>query len=116
MHVENYDVNSNFVTEVYPQPLPQEQCGPAPIYVDGTTLNNHLFALVTQTTRGEVAIVDLTAGNVVDIDNSTPGINFLPVRKSDGHHVGARRHVYVRCRCRAGKTSHLRARQSRDFG
>ena len=82
MHVEDYDPNSNIVTEVYPQPLPQAQCTPAPIYVDGTTLPNHLFAMVTQTTRGEVAIVDLTAGNVVDIDNSTPGINFLPVGKN----------------------------------
>ncbi len=82
MHVENYDPTADFVTEVYPQPLPQAQCTPAPIYVDGTTLPNHLFALVTQTTRGEVAIVDLTAGNVVDIDNSTPGINFLPVGKN----------------------------------
>src|SRR6185295_2559696 len=26
-----------------------------------------------------LAVVDLTAGNVVDIDRSTPGINFLPV-------------------------------------
>ena len=82
MHVENYDPVTGFVTEVYPQPLPQDQCTPAPIYVPGTELNNHLFALVTQTTRGEVAIVDLTAGNVVDIDNSTPGINFLPVGKN----------------------------------
>ncbi len=82
LHVENYDADTNFVTEVYPQPLPQAECGPAPIYVDGTTLDNHLFALVTQTTRGEVALVDLTAGNVVDIDNSTPGINFLPVGKN----------------------------------
>lgn len=82
MHVENYDADTGFVTEVYPQPLPQAACGPAPIYVDGTTLENHLFAMVTQTTRGEVAIVDLTAGNVVDIDNSTPGINFLPVGKN----------------------------------
>ncbi len=82
MHVEDYNADTNFVTEVYPQPLPQAACGPAPIYVDGTTLENHLFALVTQTTRGEVAVVDLTAGNVVDIDNSTPGINFLPVGKN----------------------------------
>lgn len=40
---------------------------------------NRLLALVTQTLRGEVAVVDLTAGNVVDVDPSTPGYNFLPV-------------------------------------
>jgi len=40
---------------------------------------NRLLALVTQTLRGEIAVVDLTAGNVVDVDPSTPGFSFLPV-------------------------------------
>ncbi len=41
----------------------------------------HLYALVTQTVRGEVAIIDLTAGsaNVLDHDPSTPGDNFLQI-------------------------------------
>lgn len=39
----------------------------------------HLYALVTQTTRGEVAVADLTAGTVVDHDYSAPGVNFLTV-------------------------------------
>ncbi|MEO8797184.1 MAG: hypothetical protein ABI551_04805, partial [Polyangiaceae bacterium] len=82
MNVEHYDPATGYVTEVYPTPLPQEQCPPVPIGVDGTLLDNHLFALVTQQTRGEVAVVDLTAGNVVDIDTSTPGINFLTVGKN----------------------------------
>ncbi|MEO8874780.1 MAG: hypothetical protein ABI461_04260 [Polyangiaceae bacterium] len=82
LHVENYNAATGLLSEVYPTPLPQSQCTPAPINVDGTTLANHLFALVTQTTRGEVAVVDLTAGNVVDIDNATPGVNFLPVGKN----------------------------------
>lgn len=82
MNVEHYDPVSGYVTEVYPTPLPQEQCPPVPVDVDGTLLDNHLFALVTQQTRGEVAVVDLTAGNVVDIDISTPGINFLTVGKN----------------------------------
>ena len=47
--------------------------------INGSELPFHLFALVTQTTRGEVAVVDLTAGGVVDVDPTTPGINFLPV-------------------------------------
>lgn len=41
----------------------------------------HLYALVTQATRGEVAMVDLSTetGDVLDQDPSTPGSNFLPV-------------------------------------
>ena len=38
-----------------------------------------LLALVTQTLRGEVAVVDLTAGRVVDVDPSIPGYGFLPI-------------------------------------
>ena len=60
-------------------PLPQAACTPVPSGVSGALLPNHLFALVTQVKRGEVAVVDLTAGNVVDEDFSTPGIQFLPV-------------------------------------
>jgi hypothetical protein len=41
----------------------------------------HLYALVTQMTRGEVAVIDLSAdeGNVLDQDDATPGPTFLPV-------------------------------------
>jgi hypothetical protein len=39
----------------------------------------HLLSMVTQTTRGEVAVVDLAAGAVVDEDPAIPGFNFLPV-------------------------------------
>ncbi|MCK6533417.1 MAG: hypothetical protein L6Q84_10640 [Polyangiaceae bacterium] len=39
----------------------------------------HLYAMVTQTLRGEVAVVDLSAGRVLDLDPSTPGFSFLPV-------------------------------------
>jgi hypothetical protein len=39
----------------------------------------HVIALVTQTARGEVAIVDVTADSVIDVDQSVPGYNFLPV-------------------------------------
>ena len=64
---------------VLPTPLPQAACTPVPAGVTGSILPNHLFALVTQVKRGEVAVVDLTAGNVIDEDLGTPGINFLPV-------------------------------------
>src|SRR5690606_17276941 len=38
------------------------------------------YAFVTQTTRGEVAVIDLTSvdGNVLDQDSATPGPTFLP--------------------------------------
>jgi hypothetical protein len=39
----------------------------------------HLFSLITQTSRGEVAVVDLTSGAVLDLDKAVPGYNFVPV-------------------------------------
>jgi hypothetical protein len=39
----------------------------------------HLITLVTQATRGEVALVDLTTGDVIDDEPTIPGFNFLPV-------------------------------------
>ena len=41
----------------------------------------HLYALVTQPLRGEVAVVDLTTDSeaVLDQDPDTPGANFLPI-------------------------------------
>jgi hypothetical protein len=66
-------------TAIAPQALKRSECAPVPSGVNGATLPNHLFALVTQTTRGELAVVDLTAGNVVDVDRATPGTNFIPV-------------------------------------
>jgi hypothetical protein len=41
----------------------------------------HLYALVTQTTRGEVAVIDTTSQNysVLDEDPTVPGANFLPI-------------------------------------
>jgi hypothetical protein len=72
-------------TETYeiipPVPVPQSYCAQVPVNVVGSSLPYHLFALVTQTTRGEVAVVDLTGGNVVDVNPDIPGINFLPVGK-----------------------------------
>jgi hypothetical protein len=62
-----------------PEPLKQEECAPVPPNVNGGNLDNQLFALVTQTTRGEVAVVDLSAGAIIDQSNAVPGLNFLPV-------------------------------------
>jgi hypothetical protein len=62
-----------------PIPVDQQFCTPVPLNQVGAVLPYHLFALVTQTLRGEVAVVDLTAGDIIDEDPSTPGVNFLPV-------------------------------------
>lgn len=64
---------------IVPEGLEQENCSPVPSDVNGGGLQNQLFALVTQTTRGEVAVVDLSAGFIVDQNRGVPGINFLPV-------------------------------------
>ncbi|WP_437290905.1 hypothetical protein [Sorangium sp. So ce406] len=41
----------------------------------------HLYALVTQTSRGEVAVIDMTTERspILDLDSGTPGASFLPV-------------------------------------
>ena len=46
-----------------------------------TKAQPHLYALVTQTTRGEVAVIDTTSANnsVLDQDPTVPGANFLPI-------------------------------------
>lgn len=61
------------------EPLPQDNCSPVPIGGNTATFPNHLYAVVTQTTPGTLAVVDLTNQGVVDEDNATPGINFIPV-------------------------------------
>lgn len=47
-----------------------------PDYEAGT---RHTMALVTQTVTNEVAVVDLSAQSIVDIDKTTPGYSFLRV-------------------------------------
>ncbi|MDB5212248.1 MAG: hypothetical protein JWO86_175 [Myxococcaceae bacterium] len=57
----------------------QEECFQTPASLDGNTFQKQLFAFVTQTTRGELAVVNLSAGFLVDQSRATPGVNFLPV-------------------------------------
>lgn len=64
---------------IQPVPTVQTQCAPVPSGIDGATLPFHLYALVSQSLRGEIAVVDMTAAKVIDTDLATPGINFLPV-------------------------------------
>jgi hypothetical protein len=77
MHVQS--VQNGQLVSIRAEPQPQAQCAPVPVGVDGSTLEYHLYAMVTQSARGEVAVVDLTAGYVIDGDHSSPGINFIPV-------------------------------------
>lgn len=69
---------------VPPQPAPLSECT-ALSAEDAITTGAgelrayHLYALVTQTSRGEVAVADLTGGYVVDHDRVSPSINFLTV-------------------------------------
>lgn len=58
---------------------PQVECMPAPSDAVGASFDKQLFALVTQTARGELAVVDLSAGGLIDQSRAAPGINFLPV-------------------------------------
>ena len=56
---------------------PLEECSPVAF---GYSAGQHrLLAVVTQTTRGELAVVDLSGGGIADQSRTTPGINFLPV-------------------------------------
>jgi len=64
---------------IEPRGVTQEQCAPVPSNVNGEAFDNQLFALVTQSSRGELAVVDLSAGRLVDVSRAVPGINFLPV-------------------------------------
>jgi hypothetical protein len=73
------DANGNALQPTANVGLSPDLCTQVPTGVTGSTLANHLLALVTQSTRGEVAVVDLTSNVVVDESHDTPGINFIPV-------------------------------------
>jgi hypothetical protein len=64
---------------VVPRGRPLADCTPTPSDRDGASLPNQLFALVTQSARGEVAVVNLSAGAILDISSKSPSSNFLPV-------------------------------------
>lgn len=80
MQVRDGTANAGFVA---PAPVALSKCTPASAEAASTGgadfLPFHLYALVTQTTRGELAVADLTAGSVVDHDYTAPGVNFLTV-------------------------------------
>ena len=73
------DINGNALPGNQLTALPADELRAAAVNGDGQRCQNHLYAAVTQTTRGTLAVVDLTGGYVVDEDKATPGINFIPV-------------------------------------
>ena len=62
-------------------PLPLSACSDSQTESPSDFSIPHLYALVTQPLRGEVAVIDLTAtsNSVLDNEPSIPGTNFLPV-------------------------------------
>jgi len=68
-------------------PTTPDKCPPVPPNVNGALFQYHYFAVVTQATRGELAVVDLTAGQIVDEDQSTPGIQFIPVGRDPAYNA-----------------------------
>jgi hypothetical protein len=75
-----YDAEPNGVLRAR-EPLgrPQAECTPVSANSTGADFQKQLFALVTQSTRGELAVVDLSAGVLIDQSRAIPGINFIPV-------------------------------------
>ncbi len=59
-------------------PVPLEQCSPCKGHTDA----HALVAFVTQTTRGELAAVDLKTNRVIDTQTTVPGFTFVPVGES----------------------------------
>ena len=56
-----------------------------PLGSNATPYAPFLMALVTQSARGELALVDTVQNRLVDVDPRTPGFNFLPVGKLPEH-------------------------------
>jgi hypothetical protein len=73
------NVNNASGNPIPPVPAFPTQCPPVPLNVYGGPFEFHNFAVVTQYIRGELAVVDLTMGVIVDEDRATPGVNFIPV-------------------------------------
>jgi hypothetical protein len=75
-----YEADPNgFLRAREPLGRPQAECAPVSPNLSGADFQKQLFALVTQSTRGEIAVVDLSAGVLIDQNRAIPGINFIPV-------------------------------------
>ena len=104
-----FERDTNIEPIIPPIPQPQAQCAQVPVGVNGSQLPYHLFALVTQVTRGEVAVVDLTAGYVIDVDPFDARDQLPPGRPPSERHRGdPRRHHGVRRLGRSERAVDLR--------
>ena len=77
--IEVNDANGNPLKASQMKLVDRDTCTIVATGGNGYTQQYHLYAVVVQSTPGEVAAVDLTNGNVVDEDHATPGVNFIPV-------------------------------------
>lgn len=73
------DSTPNGLVPRRPVGVPLNECTQTPPDVDGASFPTQLFALVTQSARGEVAVVNLTSGVIMDVNAKTPSFGFLPV-------------------------------------
>lgn len=73
------DAGNGLRQTIRPVGRPLADCTQSPAGEDGATYKNQLFALVTQSARGEVAVVNLTTGFIMDVSARVPSAGFLPV-------------------------------------
>jgi hypothetical protein len=77
--LEVNDRNGNPLKASQLQPVDRDTCTIVATGGNTAAQQYHLYAVVVQSTPGEVAAVDLTNGNVIDENHATPGVNFIPV-------------------------------------
>jgi hypothetical protein len=76
-----YDVNAEgTLVPVKPSAVPLAACGSAAsASQSGQSSANRLVAFVSQGSRGEVAVLDLSGQSAVDVEQGIPGVTALPV-------------------------------------
>lgn len=79
LQLYDVDPSTGLLTAREPTGRPQAECAPVATNESGRDFQKQLFALVTQSARGELAVVDLSAGILIDQNRAIPGINFVPV-------------------------------------
>ncbi|MET0794641.1 MAG: hypothetical protein ABW061_24180, partial [Polyangiaceae bacterium] len=82
LHALQASGNVSFVCRGDDNPVSGHQLNECPD--QSTTPTRRLIGLVTQTATNEVALVDLAAQGLVDVDPSTPGFSFLRVGARPG--------------------------------
>ncbi len=72
-------------TLIEPVAVPDSECPKVPGAIDPSAALAHVVGFVTQTTRGELAAVDLSSSSILDVDRTTPGVDPIvaPVLPTD---------------------------------